>query len=272
MNSGLLIKYITEGFSSIKEIHLSQNPSYFSNLLKKYAQENAIVQVKFKNLNFFPRQALEVFTVILLCLLIYYLSVSNTYDNESALFLLGVYAAAILKMIPSVNLLFVNLQNIYFSKSSLEVIKKEFTEINFNKKKVSYSFSEINDKINSIELSDLNFSYDGINEIFNETNFKFEKGKIYCLSGVSGSGKSTIINLIMGFLIPNQGVIKYNNKKNILENIKGWQKKISYLSQKVFLLNDTIKKNIAFSQEEHEIDEIKVLILWKNKFKRLCPN
>ena len=161
-------------------------------------------------------------------------------------------------MIPSVNLLFVNLKNIYFSKSSLEVIKKELTEINFNKKKVSYSFSEINDKINSIELSDLNFSYDGINEIFNETNFKFEKGKIYCLSGVSGSGKSTIINLIMGFLIPNQGVIKYNNKKNILENIKGWQKKISYLSQKVFLLNDTIKKNIAFSHEEHEIDEIKV--------------
>ena len=81
LNSGLLIKYITEGFSSIKEIHLSQNPSYFSNLLKKYAQENAIVQVKFKNLNFFPRQALEVFTVILLCLLIYYLSVSNIVMN-----------------------------------------------------------------------------------------------------------------------------------------------------------------------------------------------
>ena len=83
------------------------------------------------------------------------------------------------------------------------------------------------------------------------------KRKIYCLSGVSGS-ENYNNKFNNGFLIPNQGVIKYNNKKNILENIKGWQKKISYLSQKVFLLNDTIKKNIAFSQEEHEIDEIKV--------------
>ena len=79
LNSGLLIKYITEGFSSIKEIHLSQNPSYFSNLLKKYAQEHAIVKFKFKILNFFPRQAWK-YLRILLCLLIY-LSVSNTYDN-----------------------------------------------------------------------------------------------------------------------------------------------------------------------------------------------
>ena len=72
---------------------------------------------------------------------------------------------------------------------------------------------------------------------------------------MSGSGKSTLVDLIMGINKPSQGKILSDNQ-NIHSSIRSWQKKISYLSQSVFLLDDTIKNNITFENENYKNDKL----------------
>lgn len=262
LNSGLLIKHITEGLNSVKEIKLSENPNYFSNLLKIYANENADIQVKFSMLNVYPRQILEILSIVIVCGLIYYLSILFPNQNTSSLFYLGVYIAALFRIIPIVNLLYQSFQQISYSKSSFEVVEKEINENLSRPIFKTIKRNEANNiKVENIIIKDLDFSYDNNNNhnILNNVNLKFEKGKIYCLTGRSGSGKSTFINLLMGFIEPKKGKIMINSNINIHDNLLSWQKNVHYLSQKVFLLNETIKKNIAFSQHEENINETKIL-------------
>ena len=261
LNSGLLVKHITEGLNSVKEIKLSENPNYFSNLLKKYANENAAIQVKFTMLNVYPRQILEILSIVIVCGLIYYLSILFPNQNTSSLFYLGVYIAALIRIIPIVNLVYQSIQQISYARGSLEVVEKEVN------KSLSRSINKIsqgeknNIHVESIDIRNLNFNYDNnsVENILENINIKFEKGKVYCLTGRSGSGKSTFINLLMGFIEPKEGKIIFNSDFDVKENLIAWQKNIHYLSQKVYLLNETIKKNVAFSQLDESIDERRVL-------------
>ena len=263
-NSGLLLKYVTEGLNSIKEIKLSNNPNFFLNKFKIYADDNATVQSKFYLLGVFPRQIIELFAIILISVLIYYLSILYSNDTSDALFLLGVYVTALLRLMPSINMLYLSGQHILFGKSSLEILEKELTNKSiFSDKNIisrKDTFENIPKIIDNINLKNINFSYpDNGLTIFKNLSYNFSKGKIYCLVGESGSGKSTFINLIMGFIRPQSGEISFNKNQSIFENLSMWQKNISYLSQKVFLLNDTIKKNVAFAENDEEINETYVI-------------
>jgi ATP-binding cassette, subfamily B, bacterial PglK len=258
-NSGLLIKYVSEGLSSIKEIKLSNNSEFFLDKFKTYANDNASVQSKFYLLGVLPRQILELFAIILICSLIYYLS--NLYSSSGAdvLFILGVYVTALLRVMPSINMLYLSAQHILFGKSSLEILENEFRD-----SQISGTINKITNQdlipkkiidTENIELNNISFSYPKNSlSIFENASYKFTKGKIYCLVGESGSGKSTLINLIMGFIQPLKGTITFNGNRDIYDELFYWQKNISYLSQKVFLLNDSVKRNIAFAEYDEDID------------------
>ena len=113
--------------------------------------------------------------------------------------------------------------------------------------------------LDTLVLKNICFSYNNDKEFISNFNYTFKKGHIYCIFGPSGSGKSTIINLIMSFLEPQSGEILINNKINILENQNSWFNNISYLPQKIFLLNDNIINNVAFGVDEKKIIKSKVL-------------
>ena len=261
-NSEFLIRYISEGLNSVKEIKLSSNSNYFTEKLKNYANDNANIQVKFYILGILPRQTIEVLAITLLVVLIYFLTLINPTDNNSSLFVLGVYVAALSRLLPSVNSLYLCIQNTMFSRASVEKISNAINDMRKNIYKVDESFEKnfIKNYLNpkKVEIKNLNFSYNENSQIFEDLNLSFEQGKIYCITGDSGSGKSTLINILMGFIKPNKGIIEYDNK-SIYDNLPVWQKSISYLPQKVFLLNDSIKNNVAFSIEEEDINEDKII-------------
>ena len=117
------------------------------------------------------------------------------------------------------------------------------------------------------------FCYSKENKILKNLNFDIGKNQTILLKGVSGTGKSTFIDLILGLIEPDSGKIKIDNEKieNVLEE---WHKKISLLPQKVFLLEDTIKNNIIFGNDNSKYQDEKVNKLIKdvnlefiNKFK-----
>ena len=85
-------------------------------------------------------------------------------------------------------------------------------------------------------------------------NFTIKKNTIFGIKGKSGSGKSTCLNLISGFLNPTSGNIIVDGE-NIQDNVSNWQKHIAYIPQKVFISDDTLRKNICFGVHSNEIEE-----------------
>ena len=106
-----------------------------------------------------------------------------------------------------------------------------------------------------------------------DLNLKINKNEIIGIIGESGSGKSTFVDLLSGLLAPTHGKILADNNEDIAQNYAGWQKNIGYVSQNIFLLDDTIKNNILFSKNNKDVDTNLVnSILQKSGLKKFVEN
>jgi ATP-binding cassette subfamily C protein len=178
---------------------------------------------------------------------------------------LAIYIAAGYRLMP-------NLQSILFSISSVKGNEQTLSVIYslLLKRKSYYEKNEFSIKnIKSLKIKKLNFSYKN-QKIFDNTNVEFSKGKITGIFGISGSGKSTLSNIIMNFLpLEKSSTFLINNKK-LNANFAFLQNFISFVPQNIFVLNDTIIKNITFKNELTKIEYLKIYNLLKilqlNKF------
>ena len=144
----------------------------------------------------------------------------------------------------------IGIQKINFSKNSLNVINSLLNlENNEFFKKIDSSFNFKN----KIELRNISFEYLKNKKILENLNLSFNFGEIIGIKGPSGSGKTTFVNLILGLLAPKSGKILIDNK-NLDNNVKSWQQLVSYAPQRTYILDDTIKKNICFEENENKID------------------
>ena len=152
---------------------------------------------------------------------------------------------------PSLNKVIVQIQNIKFINPVINNLHSEFKleeklEKN-NKKKLEFN--------NSIHLQNIFYKYEGKSEFtLKNIEIKIDKNEIIGIMGSTGSGKSTLINLINGLLKPTSGKISVD-EEDIQTNLSEWQKNIGYVPQNIFLLDDTIRKNIAFGFYDKDIDE-----------------
>ena len=118
--------------------------------------------------------------------------------------------------------------------------------------------------INTIELSGINFSYEGKENLYSENiNIEIKKGDHIGINGTSGSGKTTLINMILGLIRPKLGKILYNNNDISIYNIREYYELISFVPQDTILFNDTIKNNLTFNDENIDFDRL-------NKIIKLC--
>ena len=122
-----------------------------------------------------------------------------------------------------------------------------------NKNNIKYDLSK------NIKLKNVNFKYNNSKEfILKNINLDVSKNSKIGIIGKTGSGKSTLIDIISGLLKPTEGSIELDNKKIDIFDNSNWMNKIGYVSQDIFLINDTIEKNIAFASNLSEIDTFKL--------------
>ena len=247
-----LIKEAIEGFGSYRDIILYDAKNIFLN------DFNNIVIRQNKNLAYVSiltqvtRIVLEQFGVILIVALAIFLF-SSTASIASSLPILGAYVYAFFKIFPSVNKIIVNTQAIINSKApvndlskEIETCEKDYDNENLNNKIEIKKFSK---KINLIDVTFKQKSRVIFDQISLDINFKDKLG----IMGPSGSGKSTLLNLIMGFLKPNSGKIKFDNHE-IDQFINSIRKQVGYVSQSIYILDDTIKNNITLRQKKENVD------------------
>ena len=256
----LRIKNIQEGFGSIKEIILLSIKTFY---LKKYdasTREELDASGTFMLVSTLPRYYIELILIIGICIFLTYSSL-NGFDIKQKLPFLGLAAVAAFKIMPSANRILSLIQNILFTTPAVQKISNELDL------DIIHDTNEIETKDmpsiifdREIELNSISFKYpNSSEEALKNINIKIKKNEYIGIIGKSGSGKTTLINILLGLINPDKGVIRIDNFLNLDQhNLNVWQNKIGFVSQNVFLIDDTIKKNIALGLEENLIENKKL--------------
>jgi ATP-binding cassette, subfamily B, bacterial PglK len=247
-----LLKKILNGLGGIREIKVFNLERKFLETFDAVAIKLLGISKKLQILVSLPRIILELM-IVLAILLILYFFVDVNLDANLILTTAGVFTVASIKLLPSLSKIYQSIQSLKINAPSVKVIYSDITKYSneslLPKKKISSNF-KFND---SLEINNLNFSYNSSNSIFKDVNLKINKLDLIGIKGESGLGKSTLIDLILGLKKPQSGEIIVDNK-NINLDINSWQNKISYVPQEIFVMDDTIKNNIAFDFDNQSID------------------
>ena len=164
---------------------------------------------------------------------------------------------AAFRLMPSITKIMNCIQSIKWGEAVIKSIHDEIYQI--DKKSIIESRNEKIIFKKSIELKDINFNYNNSNKnILSGVNLNIKFGDSVGILGFSGSGKTTLINIILGLLKSTTGKILIDGK-DINTGLQSWQSHIGYVSQSVYLTDDTLKKNIAFgSMKDEDIDPNKI--------------
>ena len=189
------------------------------------------------------------------------------FDPKSSLELIGLFALAAFRILPSTSKILVALQQMKFHKPSVNLLTEEFklqNKIEDNKDKFqNYEFKFTKE----IMVNNLSFNYERSKKnVLEKISINIKKNEIIGIVGKSGSGKSTFLDLLVGLLKPSNGSIKVDNI-DISDGYESWQKKIGYISQNVHILDDTLKNNILFGSDlvsEKKIFEVLKIVQLDN--------
>lgn len=251
------LKNIMQAFEGIKEIKIFQKEDEiskdFNNNSKRVKNVNWLIMF----LNEVPRLFFELISIIsFLIILLFFVKLGYSFVEIISYFAL--ILAVFIRLMPSINRLVVSYINITVNGRSLDVIYDELIVKSLNRPREQGAKEKIyfEDKI---IIKDLTFYYENNNEkIFDKFNLEIKKGEFIALIGATGSGKSTLIDLIAGLLSPKEGEILSDNK-NIESNKNDWLDKIGYVPQNIFLKDDSIEKNIAFTNDDTKLKKDEVI-------------
>jgi len=256
------LRHLQQGFGGIKEILLSGKLEFF---LRRFHIPNKLSGLMIKReyiFQYVPKLGIEViaiFGLISMCLFL----LAQGESNQKVMHMLGLMATAGFRMIPSFSRILNNLQSIRYGWPSVDMLKSEFLEGRFAQETniIQSDESPLPAKVvfdQEFRLSEISFSYGEGSNVLEEVDLVIKKGEVIGLCGESGSGKSTLANLILGLIEPDSGCLLIDGKKVEGSEIKSWQTLIGYVPQEVYLLDDTIRRNVAFGLENEEIDDQRV--------------
>lgn len=244
-------RFLIEGLTGVKEIKFSYKEVFFQKKFYDHSIGRAKVFTNHTTLLQAPRFYLELLGLIGLSILIIILlfqtkSITNTFP------IVGLFVAAAFRLIPSANRIINSLQVIRSCQPVIELLFKEFKIVDFflgTPEKNNHNF----DLKKNLKLKNINFSYEEkLENTLSNFNLKVNFGEVIGVIGASGSGKSTLVDIILGLLDPTDGQVLVDDI-DIRESKFSWRKSIGYVPQNIFLIDDTLKNNIAFGISEHEI-------------------
>ncbi len=274
-HSAKMIKEVNQGLGNIKEIILYKLQSFF---LKKfmfhneaYAKSGRIKDIIID----LPRIILEFIIILIFISSIFFLIYEGNKVSEIVI-ILGVFAFASFRLLPTIVKIIKSFNTI---KYNLPVFKLIYSELKDTDKKKIPAENDIDQsfQFKNLNIKNLNYSYKSKDEkkiILSNINFNINNGDKIGIKGETGSGKTTLINLIIGLLNDHEGEIKLN-ENNLNYNLLSYQNKIGYVPQSVYLADETILFNITLDDEKN-LDEkklSKILSLVKlNDFVEKLPN
>jgi ABC-type multidrug transport system fused ATPase/permease subunit len=267
-NTGNLQTLVSSAIKGIKDIFVYNLQEDFVKKFLNFSKNSYLPSFKQDFINTILRFWMELLAIFaIVSPMIFFLLTERELSKLLPLFAL--FAVSIFKAMPSINRLLNSYQSLKYYKISSNLIFNEFSLL-----KKDFRISDTNIIFNkSIEFKNVSFFYDNATDpIIKSIDFRIEKGECIAILGENGTGKSTLLNLISGLLKPSSGSVLLDNIEQEIYSNKYWIKKISYIQQNIFLLNESIKKNITLEREdlfnEKKFDEIKQILSLDRAFSK----
>ena len=248
-------KFLNDTFESMKQIHIWRNEKIFQDGFETASNAWGNALRRNMNISLVPRYVVE--TLILVCVTIgvgifFYNPGENFSQNIPSI---SIFIFSAFKLLPAIQQIYAFISTITGNIYSLN----NLAELLSDKEQSASTDSEIDyfSPLQTLEFKNISFHYPDSDFKLRDINLSFSKGEIIAITGYSGSGKSTFIDLLMGLIMPDSGKILFNGEEFSIYESKSWFKKVSYLPPKIHLINESIEQNIHFS-DAAEINSRKI--------------
>jgi ABC-type bacteriocin/lantibiotic exporter with double-glycine peptidase domain len=243
------LRHLQQGFGGVKEIKLCGREGYFE---QAFTARNTGVAHTLHRQQFvgqLPRLWLESVALLGIAVLVVVVSYREGSLAQS-LPALGLFAAAAFRLLPSFSRLMGALQTIRFRTPSLRLLHRELMMADDSKASTP---AQQHTTVSEILLDNVCFAYEGTTtRTLDGVCLRVRGGTTIGLVGASGSGKSTLIDVILGLLTPCAGAVRVDGR-DVRHDLLGWQRSIGYVPQSIYLMDDTIRRNVAFGMSDPEI-------------------
>lgn len=248
-------KAVSETFDAIKEVKINGLEKscieFFSANAKLYANSHSSASA----IGLLPRFFLEAIAFGGMLLLIIFLLIQNQ-NFQSILPILSLYAFAAYRLIPSMQQIYNAATSIRFTKEAFKALYYDIKKLNTNNEKIQISKFQV---ANEIKIKNINFKYFKESDFaIKNLNFSIGVNRKIGIVGLTGSGKTTFIDILLGLLEPDSGYIEVNDNIITKENLRIWQNSLGYVPQNIFLSDNTIASNVAFGEKEENLNFDKI--------------
>lgn len=255
---GKIYQWMNQALGGIKEIKILERDSFFIDEYQKYYAKFARGLRLSRTISILPKYLVEAVAITGLLIAII---VKMTFGEADLVYYipqLTVFAVAAFRLMPSVGRINEYATNMLYAFPSVDLIYKDLVEIEDYVEKQDHEVAEKWNLKNAIEVKDVTYYYPDTEEpVIDGASLTIQKGKTVAFIGASGAGKTTMVDIILGLLVPQKGVVMAD-EINVHEKPKTFHAQIGYIPQVIYLSDDTIRNNIAFGIKEAQIDEAAV--------------
>jgi ATP-binding cassette, subfamily B, bacterial PglK len=255
---GMMIQLAEQAIGSVKEITLTGRRLFFVEQHNYHVRRFTDSIRTLTVLSAIPRNVIDALAVSAI-LAIAAILLRGGQDLESILPLLGMFTLAAIRLVPSTSRISASLAQVRYRYASTAVVYQELLALRQHPREpLPGSADEHVSPIpfrRALVIEQLSYRYPEARQpVLEDVSLEIPKGHWVSFIGPTGAGKTTLADLIMGLLVPTSGRILVDGR-NLQDNLAGWQRNIGYVPQTVLLIDDSIRRNIAFGVPEEEIDE-----------------
>lgn len=256
---GKIYQWMNQALGGIKEIKILEREEFFTEEYRKYYVKFARGLRIARTISILPKYAVEAVAISGLLVGIIIKLLFGEADMTYYIPQLTVFAVAAFRLMPSVGRINEHATNTLYALPSVDLVYHDLEEI---EEYIEKQDSEVKEEWNlqeSIEVKHVTYYYPDTDEpVIDDASLSIQKGRTVAFIGASGAGKTTMVDIILGLLTPQKGVVMAD-QINVHEKPKTFHAQIGYIPQVIYLSDDTIRNNIAFGIKESDIDEAAVL-------------
>lgn len=256
-----IAKWRIQSIYGLKDVKVLNRQDFFIRNYYESGKVGAELATKYAVLNNLPHLVIE--TIFMATILGFMMALLTSGQNLSA-FLpqLMAFGVAAIRVMPSANRINTYMTEIAYEQPSLDFVYENLTDAMKTNKKMAAERAKVAGGAlhleKEIRLEGITFRYpDGDRNIFTDASMVIPKGKSVGIKGASGAGKSTIVDILLGLLHVQKGEITCDGA-NIFSNYESWLSQIGYIPQSIYLIDESIRDNIAFGIDECEIDDARI--------------
>ncbi len=250
-----MIKWIHQGLGSIKETKILGRESFFVDTFTRNMSSFANASRFLQTFNNLPRLFIELLAITSL-LLIVILTLIQGHAIQSLTPKLALFGMAAFRMMPSMNRIAGMATQILYHRSSIDVVYKDLKHLERDPEKTQSTAIHFQQ---SIEFQDISYQYPETSLlVLKNVSLTIPKNSVVGLIGPSGAGKTTLVDLLLGLLPPSEGKMLVDGQDIHGPLLTHWQRNIGYVPQNIYLIDDSVRRNVAFGLPDDQIDDERV--------------